>query len=463
MCGIVGIVDKKEFHQIFELMKLISHRGPDDSGVFCEDGVAFGHLRLSIVDLSPLGHQPMISLDGNYIIIYNGEIYNHLELKDDLLEKGYVFNGKSDTETLLNGFVEYGVDVLNKLNGIFAFAIYCKKTNEIVIARDQMGVKPLYYFIDNETFYFSSELKAISNSTNFNKDIDYNSLMDYINYLYSPNETTPFINIKKLNAGHYLKYDLNSHEFKIVKYYEIPFNGIVSDNTLKELTFKLERHLFDAIERQMMSDVPVGFFLSGGLDSSLIATIAQQINPDKPIECFTIDNGEGLITNEGFVNDLYYAKLLAKKKYFNLNIVNSKIDIINEFDKMIWHLDEPQADPAPLNVLNICKIAREKGIKVLLGGTGGDDLFSGYRRHRAINLEQYYSLIPDLIRKAISGLSKKLNTRTPFFRRVRKLFINLGESKIERMSGYFSWIPKETILNLFSNPIKAKIFKHNPN
>jgi asparagine synthase (glutamine-hydrolysing) len=460
MCGIVGIINRngKMLHE--SILNVISHRGPDDFGDFCEKEVYLGHRRLSIVDLSATGHQPMQSFNEKHVIVFNGEIYNHLEIKKDLIEKGYTFNGGSDTETLLNGFIEYGTEILKKLNGIFAFAIYSKDDDSIFIARDHFGVKPIYYYYDGFNLCFSSELKAIIKQKEINKDLDFSALSKYINYLYSPDETTPFKSIKKLEAGHFISYKINSNNFKLNKYYDIPFNGIVSNSGLSKLTKELDQHLVKAVERQLMSDVPIGFFLSGGLDSSLIAAIAQKLSPDKSIECFTIDYGSDKLNNEGFVDDLFYAKLISQKLNFKLNIVKAEIDIVKDFDKMIWHLDEPQADPAPLNVLNICYAAKQKGIKVLLGGTAGDDIFSGYRRHQALNYEKYIDILPKQIWTFFNKISSNLDVSRPLNRRLRKFLNETNKSKLDRMAGYFAWLPYTHNLNLFTKTIQNQLNYH---
>jgi asparagine synthase (glutamine-hydrolysing) len=457
MCGIVGIINSNGEILHENILNVISHRGQDDFGDFFEKEVYLGHRRLSIVDLSETGHQPMHSIDEKYVIVYNGEIYNHLEIKSDLIEKGYTFNGGSDTETLLNGFIEYGTEILKKLNGIFAFAIYSKEDNSIFIARDHFGVKPLYYFYDGFNLCFSSELKAIINQKGPNKDLDFTSLSKYINYLYSPDESTPFKSIKKLSAGHFILYKIDSNHFELKKYYDVPFNGIVSNSGLSQLTEELDQHLVKAVERQLMSDVPIGFFLSGGLDSSLIAAIAQKLSPNKSIECFTIDFGSDKINNEGFVDDLFYAKLISRKLNFKLNIVKAEIDIVKDFDKMIWHLDEPQADPAPLNVLNICYAAKQKGIKVLLGGTAGDDIFSGYRRHQALNYEKYIDILPKQVWTFFNKISSNLDIIRPFNRRLRKFLNETNKSKLDRMAGYFAWLPYTHNLKLFSKTIQSEL------
>jgi asparagine synthase (glutamine-hydrolysing) len=463
MCGIVGIISNHANQLINSMVDSIEHRGPDDSGIYNGDRIALGHRRLSIVDLSPLGHQPMVSECSNYILIYNGEIYNHNLIREDLIKKGYVFKGLSDTETLLNGYIEYGRDILNKLNGIFAFAVYSKNKNELLIARDQFGVKPLYYMAHKDAFLFSSELKSLIKHPTLDKSIDHTAIMDYINFLYSPAEKTPFTQLLKVAPGHYILYDLNTNTLKQDKYYDIPFTGKVSSVGMEELSFQLEKKLFEAVERQLMSDVPIGFFLSGGLDSSLVVAIAKQLYPEMQLDCFTIDSGEGKISNEGFTSDLYYAKLLSEKLKLNLNIVDAKINILSDFDKMIWYLDEPQADPAPLNVLKICQAAKNKGIKVLLGGTAGDDLFSGYRRHQALNYDFFFNYIPNAILTTATNASKRLDVSKPFNRRLRKFLHDANKTKLERMAGYFAWLPYERNLNLYSDKVKRKLSNYQPN
>ena len=223
-------------------------------------------------------------------------------------------------------------------------------------------------------------------------------------------------------------------------------------NTESELIDLCENYLIAAVKRQMLSDVPVGFFLSGGLDSSLIVAIAKKILPKEKFECFTI-NSIGF-EDEGFSNDLYYAKKVAKHIDVNLNIIDGSNNVLEFFDKIIYHLDEPQADAAPIYVYNICKAARVKGIRVLLGGTGGDDLFSGYRRHQALQMEKYFRLIPFQIRKFIKFISSKLNTANVRNRRIKKLFANIHKSSEIRIFSYFDWIDEATLSDLFKESFK---------
>lgn len=461
MCGIVGYIGNQPENYIENLMCKIAHRGPDDSDYYIKGNLALGHQRLSILDLTLNGHQPMFSDDGNYVIIFNGEIYNHLDIRRELINEGIQFKSQSDTETLLNGYQLWQEGILNKLNGIFAFAVYNIKKNEAFIARDQYGVKPLYYYYKDNIFLFGSEIKSFLTIPSFNKTIDPKGLVNYINYLWSPGATTSFACTKKLLPGHYLKFSVDDIKINPVKYYDIPFTGIYSDATEEEIIKQLEEKLLTAVKRQLLSDVPVSFFLSGGLDSSLLVAMVRRLYPERKIQTFTINTGL-LSKKEGFSDDLYYAKLVAEVLKVDLEVVEAEIEIVENFDKMIWDLDEPQADAAPLNVLNICKRAKELGYKVIIGGAGGDDLFSGYRRHQALNYEKFFSLIPYNLGKLIKYFSHKLSTENPGFRRVRKLTEDLDKDSLRRRLGYFSWLPLEINKSLFKQSFRESIGEYNP-
>jgi asparagine synthase (glutamine-hydrolysing) len=461
MCGIIGIIGNDPYDFIIDATKSIRHRGPDDSGTYFENNVGLGFRRLAIQDLSHNGHQPMISEDGNYIIIFNGEIYNHNDIREKLQTK-YTFKSTSDTETLLNGYIEYGAKILNLLNGIFAFTIYDRTKKELFIARDNFGIKPLYYYLDKQSLIWGSEIKSFLSYQSFDSTLDYTSLVNYITLLWSPGEATPFVKVKKLLPGHFIRVktdDLNSLE--IVKYYDINFTGNYSKKTEEELIEELDTRLFNAVKRQLLSDVPVGFFLSGGLDSSAIVAMAKRINPDLKLNCYTIDSGLK-DSQEGFSDDLHYAQIVAKHLDVNLKVVNGSINILKEFDKMIYHLDEPQADIAPLHVYNICKQARQDGIIVLLGGTAGDDLFSGYRRHQALFFEKYIKWIPNWSIYLVKGVLKKIKTINAKIRRLKKVLNEIKKTKIERMIGYFSWISLDTAKSLISENHQSSIINYNP-
>jgi asparagine synthase (glutamine-hydrolysing) len=452
MCGILGNYGSSsdDFMKVTSLED-IGHRGPDSMGYYKNKNVYLGHTRLSILDVSERGNQPMFSEDGQYIIIFNGEIYNHLELRKAVLSD-VEFNSTCDTETVLKGLIKEGKKFIDRLNGIFAFSFYNLKTNDFIIVRDHFGIKPLYYYKSEKEISFSSELKAINGFVK-NKSINTKALRNYVNFLWSPGEDTPINEIKKLLPGHYLSGNVNDiKNIKSKRFYSIPFRGDYFQKKENEIVDLLEAKLVKAVERQMLSDVPIGFFLSGGLDSSLLVAIAKKLYPEKSMECFTIKINHD--NKEGFSDDLHYAEKVAKFLNVNLNIVEANVDIMSSFDKLIYHLDEPQSDPAPINILNICNLAKSKGIKVLIGGTAGDDLFSGYRRHQALRFEKYFEAIPLLLRKGIKKISSKLDKRKPIYRRFSKLVKDIDKSKEARLLGYFDWIDKDTLSGLFIDKIK---------
>jgi asparagine synthase (glutamine-hydrolysing) len=463
MCGIFGIIDRhnKVDPEILEQgCDIIEHRGPDDSGYYINQNIGLGHRRLSILDLTSSGHQPMFSQDGKYVIIYNGEIYNHNELREQYLQK-INFRSTSDTETLLEGYAAYGESFINHLNGIFSLAIFNIETKHIFIARDQLGVKPLYYYNDENYFLFGSEIKSFKSVPGLELSPDSEAFFEYLIFLWTPGKKTPFRQVKKLLPGHSLSFQINSHAdyVKPKAYYKLPIGNKAEFRSEKEAIDILEQKLLKAVERQMLSDVPVGFFLSGGLDSSLLVAMAKKLRPDENLQTFTIrtDMDE---KGEGFVNDLYYAEKVAKALDVKLEIVDADVDIIRDFDKMIWHLDEPQADPAPLNVLNICKRAKQMGYKVMIGGTGGDDLFSGYRRHRALKLEKYIRFMPHFLLRLIQNMLSSAPSNNVKIRRIKKLVENLDSSPANRIIGYFHWLPVKVVQSLFN---KKDMQAYNPN
>ena len=445
MCGIVGGLGSWQW-PVDEMLAAITHRGPDHQASLIEGNVFLGHTRLSIQDLSESGNQPMISGDGRYVIIFNGEIYNHFELRHQLLPQ--VYRSTSDTATILAAYQEWGIDCLPKLNGIFAFALYDREKQSLLLARDRFGVKPLYLSATESGVVFSSEIKALL-PTIKDKSVDVCSINNYLTFLWSPGSKTPFTSVNKLEPGsfiqfHFEKNELRSHQ---QKFYQIPFIGSYSSLTEKELIDACEQKLLLAVERQLLSDVPVGFFLSGGLDSSLLVAMARKLHPDQKWNCFTIDT-EDQLAEEGFTSDLTYAKQVAQSLDVNLHVVKAEFDIVKDFDDMIWHLDEPQADAAPLNVSNICKQARLLGFKVLIGGTAGDDVFSGYRRHQALQFEKYLKLVPRFVGESILRLP--LSQKNPFFRRVTKVLQESTHTTEERLANYYRWLPQEVVNSLFT-------------
>lgn len=461
MCGLLGLVSFNDGVDARSLLRLISHRGPDDSGVWKSRNIVFGHHRLAIQDLSASGHQPMSTPCGQVSIVFNGEIYNHLEIRRKLNDE-YQYIGSSDTETVLHAYMAYGNDVVNHLNGIFAFAIYDNRSDQLFVARDQFGVKPLYYYVDEQKLAFASELKVLSQIEFLDHAVAPANLVDYMHFLWSPGIETPYRSMFKLAPGHYFTYSLvRPHDgIELHKYYELPYNGKRLEGSEQDLVEQLDSLLRKAVNRQLISDVPVGFFLSGGLDSSLVAAIARSLTGDS-FRCYTIQ-AQNDAKLEGFTDDLKFAKRVATHLDVELQIVQGESDIVRDFDDMVWHLDEPQADPAPLHVRNICRQARQLDDIVLLGGTAGDDLFSGYRRHQAVRWEPYFKLIPKPIGNVICASTRLIPSRFPLFRRLKKVARELGKTPLERMAGYYGWLDLCTNKSLFSGRLQEELRTYQP-
>lgn len=462
MCGILGYVKRglpeSGWEQAFSSIR---HRGPDSNGSYADDDVILGTQRLKIQDLSAMGDQPMYDSSKRYCIVFNGEIYNHHELRNQLLRQGYSFQSHSDTETVLNTFLAYGAGMLNKLNGIFAFVIYDKERKILFGARDPMGVKPFYYFKKNTQFAFGSELKSLIFLPEFDTTIHYSALANYMNFLWSPGEVTPFRYVNKLLPGHYFKYELNVPEsLQIESYYDIPFNGareFYNDNVWIET---IDRRLETSVKGQLLSDVPVGCFLSGGIDSSVIVAQARK-HYNGELHCFTI-KGPNDGQHEGFRDDLTYARQAARHLGVTLHEVDGSVQVLDMFDKMVWHLDEPQGDIAPIYVYKVSETAASMGVHVLLSGAGGDDVFTGYRRHQALSYDRYLSLTPPFVFPLLSRYLQGRDPNNPTIRRLSKFLKRNNASAYERLVGYFEWFPIEENYHLFHKDIAESLHAYTP-
>lgn len=467
MCGIIGFSGTLDTAALKAGLRAIIHRGPDDSGQFEDkvNSIGLAHTRLSILDLSPLGHQPMTSEDGQIVLVFNGEIYNFRELRAKLETQGHTFRGHSDTEVLLNLYlahrqVENGIaTMLQELNGIFAFALWDTDRQALLVVRDALGVKPLYYSVNDKGFAFASEIKALQHLLpvigQAIDELDVVAIDRYLSFLWCPGEGTPAKTVRKLNPGEAL-WIQQGKIIERLKWYRLPaFQGHSTKNctvnrpflTKTEAIHGTEQHLRQAVQRQMVADVPVGAFLSGGLDSSSIVAFAREQNPD--IRCFTIEAINA--SEEGIADDLPYARRVAKHLNVPLDIVRiNAARMAEDLPAMVAQLDEPLADPAPLNVLYISRLAREQGIKVLLSGAGGDDLFTGYRRHRALMAERYWTWLPRPVRAGLERTTNRLDQRQAIGRRIRKLFSGAALDSDTRLINYFRWIERKDLSALYT-------------
>ena len=397
MCGIVGFISysdqlKITGQELVDSVKKLRSRGPDSLGTFMSEQIQLGHCRLSIIDIEG-GNQPMYSQDKNIVIVFNGEIYNFQELKNMLIEKNYNFSTHSDTEVLINGYLEWGIDnLLDKIDGPFSFALYDKRYNTTYLVRDRFGEKPLYYHVTDEHICFASELKAIEDKIT-DKSICLEALNLFLSLSYIPAPYTIYKNVYKLQAAHYLK--INETGINKVCYYSLKDN-IRCDNkiTFKEAKGKLKTLLNKSIKQKMISDVPCGAFLSGGIDSSIIVGLMKE-HSESPIDTFTIG------FREKSFDESDRAKLVAEHFKTNQFVFYLNYDeIMADINKIIDYFDEPYGDSSAIPSYYIAKFAREK-TKVALTGDCGDELFGGYEKYLANYYAKRWRSLPGFIKTLI--------------------------------------------------------------
>lgn len=402
MCGLLGVVDYKnniDTSLFKEMLNSLKHRGPDDEGIeifsLNSCSVLLGHRRLSIIDISSSGHQPMFYQ--HLAIIYNGESYNFKDIRQELIVEGYSFDSNSDTEVILKSYHFWGIDCVERFRGMFAFAIYDSEQQEIIIFRDRAGVKPLYYSQTDEALIFSSELKPLLNYPDFNKDIDFEAVSSYLQFGYIHAPKTIFKSVQKLLPGHYLKYDIASKELVKECYWNI--DSFYENQVAREdVTEALEATMIEAFNLRMIADVPVGIFLSGGIDSSLVAAIVQK-NSKMPVNTFTIG-----FEDKSF-DESSYAKEIAK--YLGTNhteLICKKDDVLATIKKLPKIFDEPFADSSAIPTVLVSELAKQK-VSVVLSGDGGDELFCGYTSYAL--MEKRFRLLSKIPFKRI--VNKLLN------------------------------------------------------
>lgn len=456
MCGIFGYSGYFDADLLAPALQLIAHRGPDDLGVFVDShaGIGLGHVRLSIQDLSPLGRQPMASSDGAVVLVFNGEIYNFRELRGELEDQGFAFRGHSDTEVLLNLYRAEGEAMLSRLNGIFAFALWDQRCETLLIARDGLGVKPLYFSQTARGFVFASEFKALLLEPSVARDIDPVALRHHLTYLWCPAPRTILKRVRKLEPGHALVVRSGRVD-RTWAFYALPFTELIENWSVEEAGMRVRESLRSAVARQMVADVPVGAFLSGGLDSSAVVAFAKEATRESRLPCFTIAFDGEDAHREGMTADWPYAERVAKHLGCDLHTINVGPAMAEQLPAMLWHLDEPQADPAPLNALFICRLAREHGIKVLLSGAGGDDIFTGYRRHRALTMEPYWAWLPRWTRRGVAATARALPATPTSLRRLAKAFEYADLNGDARIASYFRWLNPGLVESLLSAELRT--------
>jgi len=404
MCGIVGAVNWADAETLSRMNKIQAHRGPDDDGVWTsllqdQTFVGLAARRLSIIDLSRAGHMPMSTSDGALTIVYNGEIYNYRELRLSLEQKGYSFRSETDTEVVLNLYREYGENALSRLNGMFAFGIWDSENRELFLARDHFGIKPLYYACKGDGFAFASEAKSLLELPGFSRRVDPNALDQYLTLLWVPDPLTMFDGILKLPAGHFARF--RHGKLSIEQYWDLEFPEANHEYDMDEnaLARELRDRFAASVKGQLVSDVPVGSFLSSGLDSTSIVAAMKRAGVAVP-RTYTITFPQNYLKGEVTLDDPAIAKRTAARFECEHTEILVEPDVVELLPKLIWHMDEPVADPAIVAAYLVCREARG-AVTVLLSGTGGDELFGGYRKHAAFSIAGAYQRIPGVIRRQI--------------------------------------------------------------
>ena len=417
MCGIVGFTNNIDDSNIVigKMMDRIKHRGPDAEGKYVDGDIALGHRRLSIIDVSSQGDQPLFNEDGSVVLVFNGEIYNYMDIREKLVAAGHKFKTNTDSEVLIHGYEEYGEKLLDLLRGMFSFVIWDKNKKQIFGARDFFGIKPLYYAQMNGTFMFGSEIKSFLAHPNFKKELNEKVLENYLTFQYSPTEETFFKNVNKLMPAHYFTY--KDGKLNIKRYWDVHFNADEKPD-LNEWVNRISDKFHESVEAHKIADVEVGSFLSSGVDSSYVAAIA---DVDKT---FTVGFGEDERYNEmGWAKN--FSAAIGKE---NTSKVISPEEYWGSLAKIQYHMDEPLADPAAVALYFVCNIASEK-LKVVLSGEGADEIFGGYNVYSDPD-GTFYDKLPRALKRGVAGAVSKLPAK-----RGLNFFVRKGRDVEERFIG----------------------------
>ncbi|MCS6885918.1 MAG: asparagine synthase (glutamine-hydrolyzing) [Acidobacteriota bacterium] len=454
MCGIVGIWGEADRTLLEQMVARVTHRGPDGGGVELvykgsSGVVGFGHRRLAIIDLSEAGHQPM-SYDNSFWITFNGEIYNYRELRQQLRLLGHKFKTATDTEVVLAAYRQWGERCVEYLNGMFAFAIWDNERKLLFLARDRLGIKPLYYADTPKGFAFASEIKALL-PTGLKPELDPVALDKYLTFLWVPDPDTIFAGIKKLPPAHRMILHLDGRK-AIEEYWDVSFD---KDLRLSEREWAeaVLAQMRKSVKSQMVSDVPIGAFLSGGIDSSSIVGIMSE---QTRVSTYTVGFNAKELSYDIVPDDLKYARLVAKLFGTDYHEVEVRPQVMELLPRLVWHLDEPIADPAVISSYLICKAARGS-LTVMLSGMGGDEVFAGYPRHLAVRLAQIYNLLPGaatLVKWLPASVPGRFNA---FFRNLKKLAKSAAKPFRERYLGFGTYFTEQEKQRLYTTQMQEAV------
>lgn len=462
MCGINGIIYSERSGRsvnadaLIRMREVLHHRGPDEAGIFAEKNVGLGHRRLSIVDLKS-GQQPMFNADRSSVIVYNGEVYNHGNYRRELTEKGYTYQSHCDTEAILHLYEEFGADCVHKLRGMFAFAIWNRDKKELFIARDRFGVKPLYYVLDGDgSLFFASEMKALIEAKAVTAELNYNALPDQLANHGTSYDETLFSGVRRLLPGHFLIW--KDGAIKLEKYWDLEFEPKHEERSDTDFVEEWRELFRKSVELRLMSDVPLGMFLSGGIDSSAIAAMMAGM-VDNPIKTFSV----GFAEREA--NEFEFARIASKAfKTDHHEIIITPEQFFAKLPDLVWHEDEPLGFEASIPLYFVSKLA-EQHVKVVLTGEGSDEILGGYGRYaKALSLlsygEKYETYTPrflrDVVRSGVGTLPGSVN------RKLKRTFLTLDANIEDLYFDNFAIFNKSMQANLLSDEAKAHIGDSNP-
>lgn len=478
MCGICGTVGFADAGRLAAMTEAMCHRGPDDGGVAIFPGadgapiVGLGNRRLAIIDLSPAGHQPMSNEDGTVWLTYNGELYNFLDLRPGLEARGHRFKSHTDSEVLIHLYEERGDAFLDDLNGMFGLALWDDRKNRLLLARDQFGIKPLYYLpLSDGRLAFASEIKCFLAAGLLTPKVDLEALHYYLNFLWVPGPKTLFDGVFKLMPGELLAWQ--DGRWSVRTYWRGLPESTNGHRSEVELADELRERLFDAVKRQLVSDVPLGVFLSGGLDSSALLALATKIG-NRSMSAYTIAYRSDDARFEQSDEDRRYARIVAGAFDADHHEIEIAPDIVNLLPTVVWHLDEPVADPAAITSYLICKAARRE-LTVLLSGQGGDEVFGGYRVHLTDRLSRPLAWLPGLVRdRALMPLWDVLpaiQERVPgvrpgkllaYHRYIRKLMRGAAYGPAERFVFHRSYYEPGEQAQIYTKDLAAQVAAFDP-
>jgi asparagine synthase (glutamine-hydrolysing) len=470
MCGLAGLIGVQPETRIGAMLASIEHRGRDDEGVWTSgaiDGegqrVCLGHRRLAIIDTSAAGHQPMLYADGRFSLILNGEIYNYRELRSQLIAKGHQFHTETDSEVLLAAWAEWSVDCLPRLNGMFAFALWDESERKLFLVRDRVGIKPIYYAEalndGDRSFVFGSEIKAILASGLVQRELNVEALNQYLTFLWTPDPHTLFRGIHKLKPGHVLTWQ--NGRIDIREWWDVSFDDIDHGRTEKWWTDQVLETLDRVVDLEMVADVPLGSFLSGGVDSSSIVALMKNHSNGRQVSTYTVGIEPEDLKYDIIPDDAVWARKVGKLLDTDYHEIMLKPDVAQLLPKLVWHLDEPVADPAVLTSFLISRAARET-LTVLLSGVGGDEVFAGYPRQLAMKIAGAFDPFPRSLRRPIMKTISDIlpggrpGRFTAPLRNAKKFTRSAALSFEDRYLGFGTYFTDQGKQDLFTPALRAQ-------